>query len=273
MSQSTPNTQFIQNLSMRRTMIPNIILRGQTADQCDKITVCKKKSRSEITKKFQATTHIVPKASMGSPLKNIQRRNGEEDSKGACHAKIDKGGFINHTNKHNGGSQTPERLLSDFDPTPGTKVQEKIDFFFMPYKLDYSVAKSMKFKTNMRQDNYLMYQNLHEISNDPYITKEDRHYAKECISALNRQEFLHQNNWKKIQLLLLDKDRRPLLNIMKQKNKMDKIYDKTYLKEFKQKLKRKKQCARRNQIIDIKDTACHHQHGNEGGLATQLIGK
>lgn len=34
---------------------------------------------------------------------------------------------------------------------------------------------------------------------------------------------------------------------------MDKIEDKSYLKEFKSKLKRKVKCGRRNQIIDIKD--------------------
>ena len=49
---------------------------------------------------------------------------------------------------------------------------------------------------------------------------------------------------------MFDSDRRPLLSIVKQMGKMDKIKNGVYLKEFKQKLKRNKG-GRHNQIIHL----------------------
>lgn len=81
---------------------------------------------------------------------------------------------MNREDRPLGRSETPEKLLLDFDPTPGRRVQEKIDFFFMPYELDYSVAKSMKFGSNKSLENQVVLQGLVRLTNDPYISPEER---------------------------------------------------------------------------------------------------
>ena len=45
-----------------------------------------------------------------------------------------------------------QKLIQDFDPTPSRKVQEKIDYFFMPYDMHSNVAISMKFNTQDVED-------------------------------------------------------------------------------------------------------------------------
>ena len=63
---------------------------------------------------------------------------------------IDKGGFIPKS-KCCRKTNTPEKLLEQFDPRPSLQVQEKIDYFFIPYNFEYTVSKSMKFQNNKKE--------------------------------------------------------------------------------------------------------------------------
>lgn len=42
---------------------------------------------------------------------------------------------------------SPEKMIKNFDPAPSRQIQEKIDYFFMPYDLKFSISKSVKFST------------------------------------------------------------------------------------------------------------------------------
>ena len=66
-------------------------------------------------------------------------------------------------------TKTPERLLMEFDPTPSHKVQDKIDFFFMPYNFESNVSKFMKFKNDDFAQNMKLIPKLRKLSNDPYL--------------------------------------------------------------------------------------------------------
>ena len=38
-------------------------------------------------------------------------------------------------------------MMKNFDPVPSRRLQEKVDYFFMPYDLKFSLSKSVKFST------------------------------------------------------------------------------------------------------------------------------
>ena len=99
-----------------------------------------KKDSEQVTQEFSKQVKIFAR-----PL------NKTAGSRRRVFSKIDKGGFISKEGDRNSarkGTNTPERLIQAFDPTPSHKVQEMIDFFFMPYNLEFNVSKSMKFNSN-----------------------------------------------------------------------------------------------------------------------------
>jgi len=58
-------------------------------------------------------------------------------------------------------------------------VQEKIDFFFTPYNQKQCIAKNMKF-TDGNDDEEIL-RKLKILSNDPYISLEERDYVRNAL--------------------------------------------------------------------------------------------
>ena len=136
---------------------------------------CKKDSVN-ISKRFQKNVKIFGR---NNPLKSSGRKKlfGKYGKDGIVSLDSSHELFLDH-NGERVKSKTPERLLKAFDPTPSRKVQEKIDFFFMPYNLESNVSKFMKFKSNDEEINQMLISKLIKISNDPYIPQVERSHAK-----------------------------------------------------------------------------------------------
>jgi len=64
---------------------------------------------------------------------------------------------------------SPHKLLAQFDNLPSKKVQQKIEYYFMPYNLDYKFNKFMHF----------------ERTNTPYIVEQTMRFLQQPGLELN----------------------------------------------------------------------------------------
>lgn len=62
-------------------------------------------------------------------------------------------------------------MIKNFDPAPSRAIQEKVDFFFMPYDLKFSISKSVKFSTKRQKNELLM--KLRDNLEDKNLSEED----------------------------------------------------------------------------------------------------
>ena len=46
-------------------------------------------------------------------------------------------------------------MIKNFDPVPSRQIQERVDFFFMPYDIRFSISKSVKFSTEHQKNELL----------------------------------------------------------------------------------------------------------------------
>lgn len=132
-----------------------------------------KKNSTEISQEFKKHVKLFSSNEDGP-------RTHEAIDRREILSKIDKGGFI--TTECFKKTNTPEKLLEQFDPRPSLKVQEKIDYFFIPYNFEYTVSKSMKFRSNQKEQNQVLNSKLRRISNDPYASSQERDLANEQIN-------------------------------------------------------------------------------------------
>ena len=183
-------------------------------------------------------------------LKNKNRGKSVQDgNKEAAQDNKNDGDCADKTGCGFTRSKTPRKLLAAFDPIPSRKVQEKIDFFFLPYTGTQQISKKMVFQRSFGEDEQDVMSNLRILKNNPDVDDTVRVEAQKAIKMLLKEhQSTTKSNWKKVSDLIFNhQDRRPIQHVVNHFRKLKKYEDGELTKEMRKRKSRK----RHLQIIDV----------------------
>ena len=132
----------------------------------------------------------------------------------------------------------PNVLVEQFNPLPSEKIQEKMNFFFMPYNPELSFCRHMEFKQDHAQDKLNMLMKVLCKSGNELSAQDKQAIKKRIQAILNNQDESQKSKWVYICNFIYQFDSKHRRHLMEYFWKMQggKEVKKEKMKQFKKKI-------------------------------------